>query len=126
MRALVVDDSRAFRAILRDGLREAGFQVVEARNAKEALEYLQDLGPLELSLVDWDLPGPNGLDLAETIRSKREFDSMHLIMVVADLDTEEVLLALRAGVDEYLIKPFTREMLFQKLSHLGLGTGRAP
>lgn len=126
MRALVVDSSRAIRAVLGDALREAGFQVVEARNAKEALEFLQDLGPIELGLVDWDLAGPSGLELAESIRSNRDFDPMHLIMVTTQLDTEQVLLALRAGVDEYLIKPFTRQMLHEKLAHLGLGTGRAP
>jgi two-component system chemotaxis response regulator CheY len=123
---LVVDSSRAIRAVLGDALREAGFQVVEARNAKEALEFLQDLGPIELGLVDWDLAGPSGLELAESIRSNRDFDPMHLIMVTTQLDTEQVLLALRAGVDEYLIKPFTRQMLHEKLAHLGLGTGRAP
>lgn len=126
MRALVVDSSRAIRAVLGDALRQAGFQVVEARNAKEALEFLQDLGPIELGLVDWDLAGPSGLELAESIRSNRDFDPMHLIMVTTQLDTEQVLLALRAGVDEYLIKPFTRQMLHEKLAHLGLGTGRAP
>jgi two-component system chemotaxis response regulator CheY len=123
---LVVDSSRAIRAVLGDALRQAGFQVVEARNAKEALEFLQDLGPIELGLVDWDLAGPSGLELAESIRSNRDFDPMHLIMVTTQLDTEQVLLALRAGVDEYLIKPFTRQMLHEKLAHLGLGTGRAP
>jgi len=123
MRALVVDDSRAMRAILRDALSQAGCQVVEARHAKEALESLQDLGPLELGLVDWNLPGMSGLELARELRSNREYDAMRLVMVTTELETEQVLLALQAGVDEYLMKPFTREMLLDKLALLGLSGG---
>jgi two-component system chemotaxis response regulator CheY len=120
MRALVVDDSRAMRAILRDALTASGFQVVEARHAKDALEALRELGPIELGLVDWNLPGASGLELAREIRANRDFDAMRLVMVTTELETEQVLLALDAGVDEYLMKPFTREMLTEKLALLGL------
>jgi two-component system chemotaxis response regulator CheY len=125
MRALVVDDSRAMRSILRDALGTAGFQVVEARQAREALETLRDLGPLELGLIDWNLPGPSGLELVREIRAERDFDGMRLVMVTTELGTEQVLQALRSGVDEYLMKPFTREMLLQKLALLGLAGGRS-
>ena len=124
MRALAVAESAGVRRILRDALREAAFQVVEAEGAEGALKALAELGPFELGLIDWTSGPGGGLDLARRIRAERDFDSMRLMMVIPELRVESMLEALKAGVDEYMVKPFTRATLLDKLAALGLGAAR--
>lgn len=124
MRALVVDDSRVMRAILRDVLVQAKFQVLEAGGIREARTVLQDLGSVELSLVDWNLPKAGAMQFVKAVRSSPEFDSMRLIMVITEMDMGQVIQGVRAGVDECLIKPFTRPTLLEKLARLRFIRGR--
>lgn len=120
MRALIVDDSKAMRSILKRILAELKIEAVEAINGKEALDRLKEIGKVELVLVDWNMPMMNGVDFVKTVRSDRTFDSVLLMMVTKETDLNQVKLALEAGANEYLMKPFTREMLLEKLQILGL------
>lgn len=120
VRALVVDDSRAMRAILGRILRELGYQVLEAGNGREGLECLRKLGPAELALVDWNMPEMNGLDFLRAVRKERTYDAMYVMMVSTETEMEEVTEALGVGASEYVMKPFTKEVILEKLQILGL------
>jgi two-component system chemotaxis response regulator CheY len=121
MRALVVDDSRAIRMILGKILRSVGFDViVEAGNGQEALQRLEELGAMDLALVDWNMPLLNGYEFVAKVRSERRFKWMRLMMVTTETESEQMQKALDAGADEYLMKPFMREAVLEKLQILGL------
>ncbi len=118
MRVLIIDDSRAMRAILRQILREIGLEVVEACDGQEALEQLRNHPDIALALVDWNMPVMNGYDFVRAVRSQRSYDQLRLMMVTTETEMKQVTKALTAGADEYLMKPFTREVLVAKLSLL--------
>lgn len=125
MRALVIDDSRAIRLILSRTLQEFGFETLEAANGKEALAVLEREGPVELALVDWNMPEMNGLEFVQAARARPTWGTMRMMMVTTETEMERVVKALEAGADEYVMKPFTREVIAEKLAILGLGTQAA-
>jgi two-component system, chemotaxis family, chemotaxis protein CheY len=118
MLALVVDDSRAVRVIIRNILREMGIQMVEAGNGREALEQLQQNPEVELVLVDWNMPEMNGLEFIRVVRSQRSYNAVRIVMVTTETESEQVSRALDAGANEYVMKPFTKEVLIAKLNLL--------
>jgi two-component system chemotaxis response regulator CheY len=118
---MVIDDSRAMRTILGKMLKELGFETSDAVNGKAALEALKISGPLDLALVDWNMPEMNGYEFIQALRSDHAFDSMRVMMVTTEADLENVSKALEAGANEYLMKPFTKEAVSEKLSMLGIG-----
>jgi two-component system chemotaxis response regulator CheY len=122
MRALVVDDSRAVRLIVGKTLRELGIDVVEASNGREALERMAEHSDVELVLVDWNMPEMNGLDYIKAVRAQRDYDGVRIMMVTSEAEQEQVVRALDAGANEYLMKPFSKEVLIAKLSLLDIET----
>jgi two-component system chemotaxis response regulator CheY len=118
MRALVIDDSRTVRAIIGKILRDEGLEVVEAANGREGLERLREPPGVELVLVDWNMPEMNGLDFIKAVRSDRAYDPVRIMMVTTETEQGQVIRALDAGANEYVMKPFTREILVAKLSLL--------
>lgn len=120
MRALVIDDSRAIRSILAGILGDIGFDVVGVADAEEAQALLQRDANFELALVDWNLPVMSGLDLVREIRAVPSLDSVRLMMVTTETELERVSQALDAGADEYIMKPFDKVMLLEKLALLGV------
>lgn len=120
MRALVIDDSRAMRAIIRKTLTEVGVEVVEAGDGREGLERLRQVSDVELVLVDWNMPVMNGLDFIRAVRSDRSYDPVRIMMVTTETEQEQLVRALEAGANEYLMKPFTKEVLVAKLSLLNV------
>jgi len=120
MRVLVIDDSRAMRAILGKLMSELGFDVVTAAHGLEGLERLEEDDAIRLVLVDWNLPEMNGYEFTLAVRSDPGCDDVRLIMVTTETEQASVQKALDAGVDEYVMKPFTKETLMEKLSLLGL------
>jgi two-component system chemotaxis response regulator CheY len=118
MRALVVDDSRTVRIIIANILRELGMEVIEAGNGLEALEQIERGPEMDLMLVDWNMPQMNGFDFIRTVRSRREFDAVRILMVTSESQVEQVTQALGAGANEYLMKPFNKEVLVAKLNLL--------
>lgn len=124
MRAMIVDDSRAMRMILRRLLGECGFNdFVDATSGREALDRLAD-GPVPAAaFVDWDLPGMTGVELVETVRAVRSYDGMRIVVITAECGADQLRRALGAGVDECVTKPFTKEMLHEKLALLLASSG---
>ena len=120
MKAMVVDDSRPIRRIEGEILRELGFETVEAGNGQQALARLQEGELPKVVLVDWNMPEMNGLDFIRAVRGEERFKSVVLLMVTTEIETEQMLRALSAGADEYLMKPFQREGLVDKLRLLGV------
>lgn len=120
MRALVIDDSKAMRTILRRFLKEVGFEVSEACHGRDALEQLGKIGPVDLALVDWNMPEMNGLDFVVAVRADGAYGQMKLMMVTTESEIARVQTAIDAGADEYVMKPFTTDALRDKLAMLGL------
>ncbi len=120
MRALVIDDSRTVRVIIRGILRELGHEVHEAANGLEGLERLESIPGIELVLVDWNMPEMNGLEFIEAVRAQRIYDLVRIMMVTTETEQEQLLRALDAGANEYVMKPFTKEILLAKLSLLDI------
>jgi two-component system chemotaxis response regulator CheY len=119
-KAMIVDDSRAIRMILRRILLEEGYEVREAGNGDEALALMQaEPGAIRLALVDWNMPGMNGLELLKKLRLSHNSDSLKVIMVTTESEVGHMTSALEAGADEYVMKPFTKEMLREKLTFIG-------
>lgn len=118
---MVVDDSRAMRGILRRMLVDAGFEVLEAANGREALDRLRAGESPELVLVDWNMPEMNGYDFICAVRAEPVFAGIRLMMVTTETEMHQVMKALDAGADEYVMKPFTRDVLVEKLALLGMG-----
>jgi two-component system, chemotaxis family, chemotaxis protein CheY len=121
MRALVVDDSKTTRMIIGRILREIGFEVVEASNGQEALTKLESGGCAELALVDWNMPEMSGIDFVRAVRADPIYAEMKLMMVTTESEADQVSVALEAGADEYAMKPFTKEVIQEKLALLGIG-----
>lgn len=118
---MVVDDSRAMRTLLRNLLRENGIEVVaEAENGRQALERLDTIGPVDLTLLDWNMPIMNGYDALRELRKNPRWAEMRVMLVTTETEASQIIRALDAGADEYLIKPFAKEALRDKLSVLGL------
>lgn len=122
MHAIVIDDSRAIRALLGKFLRELGFEVSEAGDGKEALERLQENPGATVAMVDWNMPEMDGYDFICSVRANQAYDNLRLIMVTTETEMNQVAKALEAGADEYVMKPFTKEMIMEKLDMLGLTT----
>ncbi len=120
-RALVVDDSRAMRSILSKALVESGFEVVQAANGREALETMDREGlAFSLVLLDWNMPEISGIEVLEKLRSRSELNGVRMVMVTTETEIEQMARALEAGADEYVMKPFTREALEDKLRLIGV------
>jgi two-component system chemotaxis response regulator CheY len=120
MRALVVDDSRAIRSVLRRMLAEIGLDTDEAGDGRQALSVLERIPTPHVMLVDWNMPEMDGLALVKTVRAMPELDAVPVVMVTTESEMERVIQALEAGANEYLMKPFTKEGLLSKLELLGV------
>lgn len=118
MLALVIDDSRTVRMIVGQMLRELGMEFLEAGNGREALEQLKANPDIELMLVDWNMPEMNGFDLLCAVRADRAYDAVRILMVTSESQSEQVVRALNAGANEYLMKPFNKDVLVAKLNLL--------
>lgn len=120
MHALVVDDSRAMRSLLRQILGRLGIDVAEAADGRAAIDAVV-AGPLpDVALVDWHMPVMDGLELVTEMRRHKEWRHMAIMMVTTESEHENMVRALLAGADEYLIKPFTRDAVLEKLNLLGV------
>jgi two-component system chemotaxis response regulator CheY len=116
----VIDDSRAIRGILGNLLKEAGFEVNDAKDGRDAIEKLAELGPHDLALVDWNMPEMNGLEFVQAVRATESLRNMILVMVTTENEMSQMMKALEAGADEYIMKPFTKEVILEKLRLVGM------
>ncbi len=120
MQALVVDDSRAVRMMLKRMLTESGFDsVAEAGHGLEALERLGESIP-DVMLVDWNMPEMNGIELLRSVRASEQYRSIPVVMVTTETEASNVVRALAAGASDYVMKPFTKDIIIEKLELLGI------
>ncbi|GAA0742815.1 response regulator [Dactylosporangium roseum] len=126
MLTMVIDDSRAMRLILKRIVAQLGFDVVEAGNGQEAMDYLKAEvldggGEIPgLALVDWNMPEMNGLEFVTAVRAEPRLRGMTLMMVTTESEQSQIVRALASGAHEYVIKPFTPDAIIDKLALLGL------
>jgi two-component system chemotaxis response regulator CheY len=120
VRALVVDDSRAMRTVLRRILVDLGFEVSEAGDGESALAVLDAEGLPELAVVDWNMPVMDGLEFLNNLRALEGGRSVTVMMVTTENERSRVVEALAAGAQEYVFKPFTPDAIAAKLALLGL------
>ena len=120
MKALIIDDSRTMRRLLSSYVTEFSIETVEAEDGRQAMKRLEEEGPVEFALVDWDMPVMNGLDFVKAVRADRRFDGMKLMMVTAHSSMDDVGQALESGANDFLMKPFDGPMVADKLRLLGL------
>ena len=123
MKALIVDDSRAIRLVLSRIMTGCGFEVAEARHGREALTYLQSNVDTDVALIDWNMPEMNGLELVEAVRGDDRLRELRMMMVTTETEVSHIQKALLAGANEYVMKPFSREVIEEKLHLLGVGGG---
>lgn len=123
-KALVVDDSRAIRGIVKRILVSAGFDVAEAADGREAIKALQNTdSPYALLCTDYNMPNMNGIDLLRRVRRMPQCKGLPAIMITTETHTQSIENAIQAGANEYLMKPFTADMVRDKLQLLGLVEG---
>ena len=115
MKVLVVDDFATMRKIVRNILKQIGFEdITEAEDGNVALRVIKS-EPVGLVVTDWNMPNMSGLDLLREIRGNPETSSLPVLMVTAEGLKENVLDAVKAGVNNYVVKPFTAEVLQEKI-----------
>jgi two-component system chemotaxis response regulator CheY len=119
-KAMVVDDSRAVRMILSRILREVGYDVCEAADGQEALAKLSEEDAVSLVLVDWNMPKLDGLGFVQRLRSDPRNAEVKVMMVTTETEMDQMVTALQAGANEYVMKPFTPEIISDKLRILGV------
>ena len=120
MNALVIDDSRAMRMILGRMLRELGMEVAEAANGRLALDLLDEGLDPALVLVDWNMPEMTGIEFVAAVRQPPYLSTARIVMVTTETEVPQIAQALTSGADEYVMKPFTKESIFEKLQLLGI------
>jgi len=118
-KALVVDDSRAMRSILGKVLVGIGFEVLQAGDGEEALELLdREFAGIGLVLSDWNMPRMDGLTFVKAMRAQSRYAEIPVVMVTTETHIEQMVTALEAGANEYIMKPFTAVMIEDKLRML--------
>ena len=126
MRILVVDDFSTMRRIIRNLLRELGFQnIQEADDGNTAWPMLQ-AGNFDFLVTDWNMPGIPGIDLLKAVRADERLKTMPVLLVTAEAKREQIVEAAQAGVNGYIIKPFTAETLREKLDRIFARIEAAP
>jgi two-component system, chemotaxis family, chemotaxis protein CheY len=124
MKFLVVDDFSTMRRIVKNLLHDLGYpNVTEADDGKTALPMLQG-GGFDFLISDWNMPGMSGLDLIKAVRSDAKLAKMPVLMLTAEAKREQIIEAAQAGVNGYVIKPFTAETLKEKLDKILAASGK--
>ncbi len=118
IRILVVDDMSTMRRIIKTILNQLGYSnIEEAENGKQALAKLKK-EKFDFVITDWNMPEMDGLTLVREIRSDEELKALPVLMVTAEAKKENVMEALKAGVNNYIVKPFTPEVLKEKMEKI--------
>ena len=119
MRDLVIDDFKPIRSLMAKILADVGFTVDEAANGLEALDLIKK-EKIGLALVDWNMPGMDGCEFVQEVRKDSAYKEMRMMMVTAETAMNKIAEALEAGADEYIMKPFSKEMIVEKLALMGI------
>ncbi len=118
MKILIVDDFSTMRRIIKNLLRDLGFNnTVEADDGSTALPVLKN-GGIDFLVTDWNMPGMSGLELLEQVRADPTLCKMPVLMVTAEAKREQIIRAAQAGVNGYIVKPFTAAVLKEKIEKI--------
>jgi two-component system chemotaxis response regulator CheY len=118
IRILVVDDMSTMRRIVKNIMKQLGFEnVEEAENGQEALEKLR-AESFGFVISDWNMPVMTGIELLRAIRADDKLKAIPLLMVTAEAQKENLVEAIKAGVSNYIVKPFTAEVLQEKMNKI--------
>lgn len=118
MRILVVDDFNTMRRIVKNILKQLGFENVgEAENGQEALEVLKK-EKFDFVITDWNMPVMNGLDLLKAIKADAALKDIPVMMVTAEAQQQNIVEAVKSGASNYIVKPFTAEVLEEKINKI--------
>jgi two-component system chemotaxis response regulator CheY len=118
MRILVVDDFSTMRRIIKNILRQLGFNnIVEADDGTTAWDVLNQ-EKIDFVVSDWNMPQMTGIELLRKVRSSEEFADMPFLMVTAEAQQENIIEAVQAKVSNYIVKPFTAETMGQKIDKI--------
>ena len=121
LKILAVDDSPTMRRIIINTLKRAGFQdVVEAQDGKDALAKLK-VDKFNFIITDWNMPEMDGLTFVNTIRGMDEFKDLPILMVTTRSVKDDIVEAMKAGVNNYIVKPFTPDTLKAKIEQVLAG-----
>ncbi|WP_027326948.1 response regulator [Helicobacter pametensis] len=116
MKLLIVDDSSTMRRIINNTLIRLGYEeILEAENGLQAWEILDKNSDIGVLITDWNMPEMNGLELVRKTRADKRFVDIPIIMVTTEGGKVEVITAIKAGVNNYIVKPFTPQILKEKL-----------
>ena len=128
MKILVVDDFSTMRRIIKNLLRDLGFNnTSEADDGSSALPVLQN-GNFDFLITDWNMPGMQGIDLLKAVRSDEKLVKLPVLMVTAESKRDQIVEAAQAGVNGYIVKPFTAATLKEKIEKIfeRIDTGQSP
>jgi two-component system, chemotaxis family, chemotaxis protein CheY len=118
MKILVVDDFTTMRRIVRNLLKQLGFEnIEEAEDGQQAFSKLKD-EKYHFIISDWNMPNMTGIELLQNVRSDPELKGLPFLMVTAESEKERVIEAIKSGVNNYIIKPFTAEILKEKMEKI--------
>lgn len=118
MKILVVDDFSTMRRIVKNVLKQLGYEnIEEAEDGVQALSKLK-AGKFDFMVTDWNMPNMEGIDLLKNLRADPELKNLPVLMVTAEAEKEKVVEAIKAGVNNYVVKPFTAEVLKEKMDKI--------
>jgi len=118
MRILIVDDFSTMRRIVKNLLGDLGFtNTAEAEDGHAALAMLQSQ-PFDFVVTDWNMPGMSGIDLLRTVRADERLKHLPVLMVTAEAKRDQIIEAAQAGVNGYVVKPFTAQVLKEKIEKI--------
>jgi two-component system chemotaxis response regulator CheY len=118
MKVMIVDDFATMRRILRNILKQIGFKnIIEADDGKHALKELKK-EKVDLIMCDWNMPEMPGIELLKNVRSDDELKKIPFVMVTAEAQKDNILEAVKLGVSNYVVKPFTAETITEKLNKI--------
>ncbi len=118
MKILVVDDFSTMRKIVRNVLKQLGYSnIEEAEDGAQAYSKLKE-GSFQFVVSDWNMPNLDGLEMLKKIRSDPDLKDLPVLMVTAEAEKDKVIAAIKAGVNNYIVKPFTAETLKQKMEQI--------
>jgi len=117
LKLLVVDDSSTMRRIIKNTLARLGYKdILEGADGVEGWNMIDSNPDVEMLITDWNMPEMNGLELVKKVRADERFKDLPIIMVTTEGGKAEVITALKAGVNNYIVKPFTPQVLKEKLA----------
>jgi len=118
LKILIVDDFATMRKVIRNLLKQGGFEnVAEAEDGAAALKVLKSQ-PFDFVISDWNMPNMSGLELLKAVRADEELKGLPFLMVTAEALKDNVVAAVKAGVSNYIVKPFTAEVLNEKIEKI--------